>query len=95
MSELFEIAKGLVRAQAQGVSKQSVSNSDTDTDTDTARATDHEIIVKLGYSVMEMRLELERLALDMEPDARTGRIIERADDAIMFAYDHGGSHVFG
>ena len=91
MSELFEIAKGLVRAQAQGVSKQSVSNADTDT----ARAVDHEIIVKLGYSVMEMRLELERLALDMEPDARTGRMIQRADDALMFAYENGGSHVFG
>jgi len=86
MSELFEIAKGLVRAEAKSVSNK---------DTDTARATDHEIIVKLGYSVMEMRLELERLALDMEPDARTGRIIERADDAVMFAYDHGGSYVFG
>jgi len=86
MDDLFNIAAGLARAEAK-----SVSNSDTDT----ARATDHEIIVKLGYSVMEMRLELERLALDMEPDSRTGRIIERADDAIQFAYQNGGSHVFG
>ena len=86
MDDLFEIAKGLARAEAKSVSTK---------DTDTARATDHEIIVKLGYSVMEMRLELERLALDMEPDARTGRILERADDALMFAYENGGNHVFG
>ena len=86
MDDLFEIAKGLARAEARSV---------TNTDTDTARATDHAIIVKLGYSLMETRLELERLALDMAADARTGRILERADDAIEFAYQHGGSHVFG
>ena len=88
MDDLFEIAKGLARAEARSV-------TNTDTDTDTARATDHAIIVKLGYSVMEMRLELERLALDMAADARTGRILERADDAIEFAYENGGNHVFG
>jgi len=86
MTDYFELAKELARAEAKRVSL---------TDTDTARATDHEIIVKLGYSVMEMRLELERLALDMPADARTGRIIERADDAIEFAYQNGGSYVFG
>ena len=86
MSELFEIAAGLARAEARSV---------TNTDTDTARATYHEIIILLGYSLMENRLELERLALDMAADARTGRILERADDAIEFAYQNGGSHVFG
>ena len=86
MTDYFELAKELARAEARSV---------TNTDTDTAQATDHAIIVKLGYSLMETRLELERLALDMEPDARTGRIIERADDALMFAYENGGSHVFG
>ena len=88
MSELFDIAKGLARVEARSVTQK-------DTDTDTARATDHAIIVKLGYSLMETRLELERLALDMAADARTGRILERADDAIEFAYENGGSHVFG
>jgi hypothetical protein len=86
MTDYFEIAKGLARAEAKSASI---------TDTDTARATDHEIIVKLGYSVMGMRLELERLALDMPADARTGRILERADKAIEFAYKNGGSYVFG
>ena len=88
MDDLFEIAKGLARAEARSVTQK-------DTDTDIARATDHEIIIRLGYSLMETRLELERLALDMAADARTGRILERADDAIEFAYQNGGSHVFG
>jgi methylphosphotriester-DNA--protein-cysteine methyltransferase len=89
VDSLFELAAGIARAQAEGV------RASKRADQDIAGATDHAIICKLGDALQEARHELERLALDVPPSARTGRVIERADAAIAFAYTEGGSRVFG
>ena len=89
VDSLFHLAAGIARAQAEGVRAAKRA------DQDIAGAVDHAIICRLGDALREARHELERLALDVPPSARTGRVIERADAAIEFAYLEGGSRVFG